>query len=83
MIGPNVSELCLNDYIGMKTFTRFSDYADNIFYFMYLSSSDQQQKNTINMVNDQEENMENNPPVFCHFTKIIINKKDTSTKILV
>lgn len=78
MVVPNISDLTISEYIGSKIYSKFADYNENIIYFMYMSPNDQDQKQIINL-NDHE----NNGHVYFHFTKTIINKKDTSTKILV
>jgi hypothetical protein len=79
----NIVELGLNENIGNKFFTRFSDYSENTLYFMYITLSNNDQKQIVNLVNEQEDTGEQNSPVFLNFAKTIINKKDTSTKLLV
>ncbi len=79
----NIVELGLNENIGNKFFTRFSDYAENILYFMYITLNNNDQKQIVNLVNEQEDTGEQNTPVYLNFAKTIINKKDTSTKLLV
>lgn len=79
----NVAELGLADNMNSKFFTKFSDYNENTILFMYFTSSEIEPKLTVNLFNEQDEVQEPSPPIFFHFARTIINKKDTSTKVLV
>jgi hypothetical protein len=79
----NVADLYLTDNVGNKFFTKFSDYGESTLFFLYWSNSENDQKQIVNLYNEQDENPENNFPIYFHFAKTILNKKDTTTKILV